>query len=41
LDDARRQENLLAEDPRAGVDDDVARADFIGGLINLSDPSGG
>src|SRR5687768_11184741 len=31
---ARRQQNLLAEDPRTGVAHDVARADVVGRLVD-------
>src|SRR5215216_3167447 len=41
LDHACRQHDLLPEDPRAGVDDDVAAADLVGRLIDLPDPAVG
>ena len=36
-----RQHHLLAEDPRAGVDDDVAGADLVRRLVDLADPAVG
>src|SRR6186713_3743516 len=39
LDHARRQHHFLPEDPRPGVDDDVARPEFVGRLVNLPDSS--
>src|SRR5215213_751795 len=41
LDHRGREHDLLAEDPRAGVDDDVARADVVGRLVDLADPAVG
>ena len=32
-----REHDLLAEDPRPGVDDDEAAARFVGRLVDLSD----
>src|SRR6266516_4529575 len=37
IDHARRDHDLLAEDPRARVDDDVARANVVGRLVDLAD----
>src|SRR5436309_11481882 len=37
VDHTGRQHDLLAEDPRSGVDDDVARADVVRGLVDLAD----
>src|SRR3954451_25012584 len=39
LDHRGRKQDLLAEDPRAGVDDDVARADVVGSFVDLPDPA--
>src|SRR3954471_2322699 len=39
VDHAGRQQNLLAEDPRPRIDNDVAVADLVGRLIDLSDRS--
>ncbi|GAA3083474.1 hypothetical protein GCM10020000_82040 [Streptomyces olivoverticillatus] len=32
-----REEDVLAEDPYSGVDDDVGRADVVGVLVDLAD----
>src|SRR5918994_4534266 len=37
VDDAGRQQDLLAEDPRPGVDDQLAPADFVRRLVDLAD----
>src|SRR5688572_11404321 len=37
MDDASRQQYLLAEDPRPGVDHDVARASVVGRLVDGPD----
>src|SRR5439155_14865928 len=37
IDHARRDHDLLAEDPRARIDDDVARANVVGRLVDLAD----
>jgi hypothetical protein len=37
VDSPRRQQDLAAEDPRAGVDDDLARADVVARVIHLAD----
>src|SRR5439155_15071993 len=36
-DDTRRKHDLLAEDPRTGVDDDEAVADVVGRIVDLAD----
>src|SRR5262249_11760815 len=36
VDDPRGEEHLLPEDPRAGVDDDVPRADVVARLVDLA-----
>src|SRR5215212_7003007 len=41
LDHARREHDLLPEDPRPRVDDDVAAADLVGRFVDLSDPAVG
>jgi len=41
VDHTGREHDLLAEDPRAGVDNDVARADVVGRLVDLPDASVG
>src|SRR4030095_5712704 len=40
-DHAGRQHDLLAEAPRARVDDDEAAAGFVGGLVDLADAAVG
>src|SRR5829696_20875 len=37
VDDPGRQHALFAEDPEAGIDDDVAAADVVGGGIEVAD----
>src|SRR4029079_6695568 len=35
LNDARRKHDLLPEDPRAGIDDEIRRANLVGRVVNL------
>src|SRR4029079_7503251 len=41
LDHGGRKHDLLAEDPRAGVHHDVARADIVGPFVDFPDPAVG